>query len=319
MTVVNEFKREVPIIYGATSLLATDAVNLVSSDIQPNAKGRRELPAGLFCARVNGVNRFLPRTRLSTAVAANATTVVLKEPNAQFKANDVLWVLGSYARLTVTASVTGTVYYILVNGKLLSVTASSNTATTLASEIVGATASVAEAFWADLNITRSATGAVVELFSTDSWSIQASPEITVWTSTNDGYFGNYFAPIGTLSSTVAPTLNATTGVRTYTLTTPNVANKQFPANCIVGTIVEKLLGVHIQAVDLTEDAPYTGTEFSVAPIRMADGVYENNLPYIDELIKRDVLISQLNVNPINTPFDNTRNFVTSGAFPIGIN
>ncbi len=61
-----------------------------------------------------------------------------------------------------------------------------------------------------------------------------------------------------------------------------------PAGVPIGTKVNMHLGIYPDPLDFT-DEPL----MHLAPIAQADGVYERNLPYIDEQLKR--IYSDLNI------------------------
>lgn len=309
MTVTNRYQREKPIVYGPEGLMATSQVTMIADDVLPDSLGRKILPEGMFFAGLTNSDRgrALPRTRLSAALAANATTIELKEPHAQFKNLDELWIIGCYARITFVGTVTGTDYRLVVDRDQVIVIPGNNTAATVAAATVTNQATLG---FTDLGITVRQIGstATIELFSTDSWSLSAPSELQI-VSSDPGYFGNYPTPIGTL--TAMNTIQAN-GSRLFTVSAANATNIIVPANTIVGTLVNKLLGVHIQSIDLTETAPNSSYEFSLSPIRACAGVYENNLPYMDETIRRDPLLSQLNINQLF--YGKNRDFVSN--FPI---
>jgi len=290
MTVISTYSQSKPILFGAQLLDAVVSVNVTSDSLLTGYNGRKQLDAGMFCAATEKGAVLLPRTRLDQPVASNATTIALKTPNAQILPNTTLWVLG-YATVTFPATTTGVDFYFLFDKKVVIVPGQTNGSATAA--YMETNVQIKEQLEA-LGITAKQVGttAEVEMFATDSWSIEVPLDVTVKT-TIPGYFGYYPVPLGVTSNNSVVNQN---NIRTYTLTTPNKTNKLIPANTIVTAKVYEFLGIHISEIDVTPDSPPSGTEFSIAPIRLASGVYENNLPYMDEEIRRDKLLSQLSVN-----------------------
>jgi hypothetical protein len=289
MTVIVSYSNSKPILYGAQLLDAVVAVNVTSESLLPSFNGRKQLDAGMFCAATARGGVLLPRTRLAEPVASNANTIKLKKPNSQILPSTLLWVLG-YATLTFPTATSGTNFHFFFNRQLITVPGQADGGATAAyvvaqAEALGLTA---------LGFTPRRVGstAEVELFATDSWSLEAPLTVTVKT-TIPGYFGYYPVPLGTTSAVSTVDSN---DIRTYTLTGTNGTGVVLPANTIVTEKVFEFLGIHISEIDVTSDAPPSGTEFSIAPIRLASGVYENNLPYMDEEIRRDKYLAQLAIN-----------------------
>lgn len=280
---IKEYDNGKPIIFGLNAMRTPYSVAVKASDLTSNAEARKVVPEGSFVVSVGGEIRFLPRTRLKLATATNSPAVTVKAPCANFKVGDTLRAVAGYAEINLAGTYADDdILTINVNGTNYSVTASGDTNVTLAGKLAALTIP-------NVTLTQVAGSGKVVAIAKDSYKLTvhctgAGAFIQVNT-TDHGYFGDYLLPLGTIAS-IGAANNA--GERVLTL----AANAAYvlPVNTPVGVDVEKFLGIYPEQLDLTE-LPVE----HIAPIYHADGVYENNLPYCDNQIKRT--LHGLNINP----------------------
>lgn len=262
------------ILFGSTNMSTPNSVSISATDVLANYKSEKYVPEGMFIADVAGTIRTLPRTKTKLATATNSRLVSLKAPCFNFKVGDVLKVIGGYAEILISGTVaTGNVITVRTNNASYSVTiGGTQTAAAAAALVAGLTIP---------GVTLAQVGSTgkVALFSIDSYKldVSATGEIGISVATTEaGYFGDMVTPLGTIESIAAPNAN---DERVVTL----VANATavVPVGVSVGVDTNKVLGVFPNSLDLTETPV-----LHIAPYLMADGVYENNLPYVDGSIKR---------------------------------
>lgn len=280
---VKEYDNGKPILFGLNAMRTPFSVAVKAADLENAADYRKVVPEGSFVVSVGGNIRFLPRTRLKTATATNSALVSLKTPSASFKVGDVLRAVAGYAEIHLSgAAATNDVVTLRVNGVNYSITVGPT------QTIAAAAALVAGLTIPDVTLTQvGSTGKIIAVCK-DSYKLDvlsSAPALVANVITTDpGYFGDAVLPLGTISS-IAAANNA--GERVVTLA--GNAAYVLPENAPVGVDVEKFLGIYPEQLDLTE-LPVE----HIAPIYHADGVYENNLPYIDNQVKR--ILHGLNIN-----------------------
>ena len=91
-------------IVGSIYFNAEASVNVSSDNVGYDQYGKKSVPAGLFLAKVAGVDRFLPADYVrETAVATNSTQVKVNMPEV-FKVGDVLYATEPEGLITAAAT-----------------------------------------------------------------------------------------------------------------------------------------------------------------------------------------------------------------------
>jgi hypothetical protein len=285
---IKEFTGDKPILFGQTNYRAPFGVVIAEQDILADINAMKTIPEGMFVVEVGDKARFLPRAITKNAIATNSPTITLKSPCQTFKVGDVLYQVAGYAEVTFGGTVAqNDVITLKIGDANYSVTAgSSPTGATVAAAFVTdhATALLAKG----ATISQKGSTATLVIKATDALELgyaasSGAISVTVNTST-PGFLGDNILPLGTISSIAAVN---TSGERVVTLA--GNAAYTVPANCRIGVSVNKYLGIYPFKLDFTE------TPMShLAPIAECDGVYEQNLPYIDSQLKR--VFSDLRIN-----------------------
>jgi hypothetical protein len=280
---VTEFENGKPILFGQNSSRTPFSVAVKAVDIQPNSQAKKVIAEGSFIAAVGSDIRVLPRTKAKNATATNSAIVALKAPCQTFKVGDVLRAMAGYAEINLSgAAATGDTVTVRVNRINYSITVAGTQTIAAAATLVAALTIP--------NVTLTQVGSTGKIIAVaqDSFSLAVTSSnaalVTTVTSTEPGFFGNQFLPLGTIQS-----ISAANSSEERDITLSGNAAYVVPANTIIGVDVEKLLGVYPEQLDLT-DLPVV----HVAPVYHADGVYEKNLPYVDAQIKR--VLHGLNIN-----------------------
>lgn len=273
---IAEYDNGKPILFGSNAMRTPFSVAVKGVDISDSANNRKLIPEGAFIVDIGGTVRFLPRTRLHAASATNSAVLTLKAPHFAFKVGDVVRAVAGYAHVDVTGTpTTGAVLTLRIDNVNYSVTttASETTLASIATLLAGLTIP---------NVTLTASGSRVTVIARDSYSISAyssNPAVGLdVVSTEPGYFGECVMPLGTVLS-----IGAVDGNGNRPITLAGNAAYVLPANTPVGVTVNKFLGIFPEQLDLTDNPVQ-----HIAPFFHADGVYENNLPYVDNQIKRQL-------------------------------
>jgi hypothetical protein len=276
---VKEFVNSKPILFGQNMVRTPYGVTITEADIVADALGKKSVPEGSFIVGVGSATRFLPRAKSKNAVATNSPTVTVTAPSMHFKVGDVLYNVAGYAEVTFGGTIaSGDVFTLEIAGVNYSFTSGSNTAAAIAAGQV--TDNAAALLAAGVTITQKASTGTLIIRANDSYTINtycSSGAATATVNTTEaGYLGDMVLPLGTILS--IGSVNAA-GERAITL----AANAAYalPAGSNIGVKVNKYLGIYPYNLDLSEE-PMA----HLAPICEADGVYEQNLPYIDLQLKR---------------------------------
>jgi hypothetical protein len=268
-----------PILYGLNNMRAPYGVSMLAEDIQLDVEGKKSIPEGSFVVGVGEKVRFLPRARNSVAVASSSPSVVFSTPAQTFLVGDVLHFLGGFAEITFGGAVaTGDTVGIKLGDVVYAVTSAGTSLATLAASFVTANSAALAAV--GVNVTQKGSSSTLVFMSVESlpvayYASNGATSVTVAT-TEPGYLGDHILPIGTVLA-VGPAL--TNGTRTITLAANAAYN--VPVGCSIGVMVDRYLGIYPEPLDFTRSP-----RDHIAPIVEADGVYEQNLPYIDEQLKR---------------------------------
>lgn len=231
-----------------------------------NAQNVFAVPAGLFVAIVNGVERFLPRTKTKTVITSGSSTNFTTSLYNIFVPGDVLHLIEPHVILTITGATVGQTQTITVAGLTATATATTTNTTTTAEEVVTAvngTAGLKDLVYA-LNVANA-----VYIFAKDGTSLLGVTEGgTVTATLNAATMAYNDTAVGTISHIVN-----TTGVIHFTGT----AGVTVPAGANLGVRgVEEIKGLHIHAIDFTviQDRP-------ISLYSVASAVRTQLLPYFD--------------------------------------
>lgn len=251
---------------GAEINVANRNANITDTYIGLNAENAFAVPAGLFVATVNGVDRFLPRTKNSTLITATSSTSFTASPYNIFVTGDVLHLLEPHVILTITGATVGQTQTITVAGLTATATATTTNTTTTATEVVAAVnarAGLNQLVYA-LNVANA-----VYIFAKDGTSLLGVTEGgTVTATLNAATMAYNDTAVGTISHIIPATgvihLTAAAGV-----TVPIGANLGVRG-------VSEIKGLHIHAVDFTVIKSRPLSLYSVA-----SAVRTQFLPYFD--------------------------------------
>ena len=284
---IEDYSHGRPILFGQNSVRTPFSVQMVGTDVRPDSSGKQSVPEGSFIVAVGSSIRFLPRARVTDTITTTEPTVVVAKPSQNFKEGDVLYPQAGYGEIAFEGTaVSGDIVSIRIgNLGVFTVTSSGTTATDVATFVTDhATALSTNGVY----ISQKGAGSTLVIYSTDSHAIDIScsgenynPRLI---STEPGFLGDNIIPLGTVTS--IGNVN-TSGIRVLTL----AANAPYsvPAGVPVGVNVDKYLGIYPDPIDF-----YKEPVKHIAPIAECDGVYEQNLPYIDMQLKRK--FSDLRIN-----------------------
>lgn len=276
---VKKYDNGKPILYGLNSMRAPFGASVKSADLQADIDGQKTVPEGSFLVAVEDKVRFLPRARAATAVVTTLPTVTLKGTSQNFLPGDVLHVVAGYAEVTFSGTIAAADTVALkIGDSIYAVTSAGTTFPALVTAFIAANSAALLA--QGITVTQKGSSGTMVIVSDDSHSINysASNGATIVTinSTEAGFLGDNIIPLGTIASVGAIAAN---GQRVVTLLSNAAYN--VPVSVSIGVMVKEFLGIYNLPVDLT-----LSPREHIAPIVEADGVYEQNLPYIDAQLKR---------------------------------
>jgi hypothetical protein len=257
---------------GAEINVANRNAHITSDYISPNSELKLAVPAGLFVATINGVDRFLPRAKTSTLVSAASSTTVTLSPYNVFVPGDVLYTVEPYTTLTITATTPTQTQTITVDGITATATATTSSVTTTASEVVTA---INNTPGLNTKVYALSTAGVVNIYAKDGETIYTVTEGGTVTATLSSATMSYqTTAVGTISS-----INYTTGVVTFNA----AAGVTVPVGANIGVAgIQEIKGLHIHAVDFTviKNRP-------ISLYTVASAVRTQFLPYFDgTLVKK---------------------------------
>lgn len=256
------------------------SVSMSYLDVLAASSGKKLVTEGMFVASINNVARFLPRARTNTAILTSSPTFTLNTPCFSFKAGDVLYAKAGYGELLFTGTPAASdVVTVSINQVNYSVTApASPTLATVAAAWITANNTALTA--AGIIVTqRASTGSIIvtakDSYKVNTFSSNGAFQCTL-NSSEAGYLGDSTVPLGTILAIGNADVNER---RVVTL----AANAAFalPVNSPIGVNEDEILGIYPDPLDFTDEPV-----MHIAPICEADGVYEQNLPYVDEQLKR---------------------------------
>lgn len=233
-----------------------------------NVEGRRTVPEGLFVAEVGNTVRFLPRAKVTSAIASTGTTFRMSPYNI-FAPGDVLYVNDPYVVLTVTASAATQTQTVTLSGRTATATVTTNNTTTSATEVAAA-----------INNAPYVNGQVYAISSANLVYIFSRNGITNIPITEGGTVtATLSASILTVNQTAIGTIvNIDPNTGTVTLAANSTVD--VPIGVGIGVPVGNILGLHVHSVDYM-----LATSRSLALYTQAAGVRIQYLPYYDGLIK----------------------------------
>ncbi len=251
-------------------LAAPHSVTITNDYVQGNKSGFKEVPAGLFVAKVGNVFRFLPRGVVTTAITTGSAAVVLNTWQL-FKAGDVLKQVAPSATLTLTTLAVGNTVALTGSGLTATYTAATtNTTTEAASAAIYYNASVLSKYFEF-----AASGNTVLIYGKDNVTLHPVSVTSTGTATLSGSaLAKNTTAIGTVQS-----FDATTGT-IYLAANAAVA---LPVGAKVGVDVSDIVGLNIDAHDLTYEPRKHINVYTEAV-----GVYKDALPYFDGEIEAAV-------------------------------
>jgi len=258
------------ILKSVENIESVTSIAVSASNVGMNIDGVKAVPAGLFLAKVSGVNRYLPRDKTRASVSTSVAAIPVNYPEL-FKAGDILFPLEKSATLTIGGTlVAGEKVYFSYKGTTVTYTLGSTSTTTEATALAAALTASAELAEKGLYFTNPSNG-VVGIFS----MVGGDNENFVSSNSDSGTFTlTAFADqavLGTVSSVdyanqeIDLVANAAVALR---------------SGAVVGTLVDKIYGLQIHS------GVYTNKPLChLNAITGASGVYQGNLPYWDELLR----------------------------------
>ena len=267
------YNQQQPFIQDKAILRSVDfdsitSVHIEAANVGMNSAGVKAVPAGLFLAKVGGVNRYLPRNKVTSAVATSSPNVVVNHPEL-FKVGDELHAYERLATLTLGGTiVAGDKVYISYLGQTVVYELATTTVATEAAAIADALASspLADYF-------RFAYGSagVINVYTTladnDAMTveIQSTAGTLVLAAFADQGIVGTISSIDYANKTLVLSANATVALDT---------------GAIVSVPTEMIYGLNIHSNDYT----YKST-LHLNAITGARGVYKQSLPYLDNSIR----------------------------------
>lgn len=257
---------------GAEINVANRNAHIDATYITPNAELKLQVPAGLFVANVNGVDRFLPRTKTNTLITGSSSTTFTTSLYNIFVPGDVLYTVEPYVTLTITSVSATQTQTITVDGITATATATTTSVTTTATEVataINTTAGLNQIVYA------LSTAGVVYIYAKDGQTLYGVTEGGTVTATLSAATMSYnTTAIGTISS-----IAYATGVVTLTA----AASATVPIGANLGVVgIQEIKGLHIHAIDFTVIKNRPISLYSVA-----SAVRTQFLPYFDyTLIKK---------------------------------
>ncbi len=256
---------------GADINIANRNAYITSQFLTPNSDLKLLVPAGLFVANVNGVDRFLPRTKVNTLITGSTSTSFTASPYNIFVPGGDLFTVEPYVTLTITAAAATSTQTITIDGITATATASSTSVNTTATEVaiaINATAGLNQKVYA-----LAALG-VVFIYAKDGQTLYSVTEGGTATANLSAATMSYnTTAIGTIGSVAYAT-----GVVTFTA----AASATVPVGANLGLAgIQEIKGLHIHAIDFTVIKTHSISLYSVA-----SAVRTQFLPYFDYTLIR---------------------------------
>jgi hypothetical protein len=261
----DDFYVDKPILRSAENIVAIQAVAISDVDVSFNEKGKKAVPAGMWLSKVNGLGRFLPRAKVTTAAPIGSTQIAVNLQQV-FKIGDSLKYLEEKAVLTLggTYVIGNNIYFLFDNGSL----AYSVTDTTPANVAIGLAAYINAS--TQLEVRAVAVGSTVELYSVRGGSISLSTNSAAGTV------------VVTTPYTAAGYIGTITAINyaTSTLMVSAPTTQALAVGALIGSPVDEIVGFHETSVDFSY-RPHV----MLRAISGANGVYTQAFPYLDSEIK----------------------------------
>lgn len=270
----SNYKQDKQIFIYPTVNETTRNVVIENTNVQLNSDGEREVPPGMFLSLVGSTVRHLPRLTLTTATGTGSTSVV-GTPVFQFTAGDVLYVVEPYAIVTQggTLAAADTVTVTIENHAVVSTATGSSLATN------------ASLIAANINADAYLSQIVKAIASSTSVYVYAKNGISTYTIAVADSSGDLTTAISgsltklAIGSAVGTVSTVDTATNTITLT--GNASVVLPVGTHVGVKTNQIYGLDPLSRDMTEQ-----NKLNIACFTSSTGVMENNLPYIDDDVKR---------------------------------
>jgi hypothetical protein len=96
-------EQEKPIYKSTSTIGSTKGVQILAANVGLNKDGKKTVPAGLFMAKVGGVNRFLPRAKTEAAVTTGSPNIEVAYPEL-FLAGDEIYHIEPKTAITLAAT-----------------------------------------------------------------------------------------------------------------------------------------------------------------------------------------------------------------------
>ena len=248
--------------------IAPISASVTNAFVGFNADNRLTVQPGLFIADTGSAIRFLPRAKVTNAVATTANNFTMTPYNI-FVPGDILYVLEAYTVLTITASNAGQTQTVTISGK--SVTATVSSATTSQSAIEIASAINNDPYVSGF-VNAIALNSTVYIFGKDQKTlIPVAISGTVTSSLSNANTVFNTTPIGTIAS-----IANLTGTVTLTAN----SSVALPVGTNIGVPVKKILGLHVHSIDFGIASQHDCNCYT-----SSSGVRIQYLPYFDHSLR----------------------------------
>lgn len=270
-----------PIFYNLNHHKTPYTVDVYGTDILADENGDKQLPPGMFVVKIAEVARFLARSTVATAFSTSSTSGKLNTPFQTFKVNDVLHLVEPFGTIALGGTYLNTeIVKVTIGGYVLNVVTGSTD-----NAVIGNT--VAAAINANPSIY-----ALVRAISDNAGTIYLygrdgiTAHTLVVAARNAADSGASAAGTATASASTLTVSNTAIGTITAIATDGTVtlaanAGINVPVGARVGVRFTQALGLYGHSIDFKVKPVNT-----IAPVVEATGVYETNLPYIDEDLRR---------------------------------
>ena len=268
------YRKDKPIV-GSHYFSAEKSVTLSNTNVGLNEYGVKAVPAGLFIARVNGVDRFLPRdTVRGVDVATNSTQVQVNMPEV-FNAGDVLYALEPQGLITLAATWdAGDTVTIRFSEPSLGIDIS-YTHTQVGANL----AALDDEIVAALNLSTNPLSEYARFeVGTEGQIIVFSKGLVFTMTATAVAAGNGTATVTTALNSAPRLVGTVVGINNVTRTITLGANAVvgLAVGGQIGTLTQEIYGLYNHSVDFT-DRPLC----TLKAIDRCDRIYTISLPYFD--------------------------------------
>ena len=273
--------QDLPIFYNLNGAVYRYSCQLSASDIQADATGLKFVQAGMFVCKQGNTERFLPRANVTGAFSTGSPTGTLGATWEVFKPADQLFLNEPFGFITLGGTYLATeIVKTTIGGYVLDTV----TGSTINTAIAVTVAASINANPAQSSLVRAvASGVLVFFYGKDG----ITPHTTTTAARNAADSAGSVAGTSTANAATLVVSNTAVGTilsisNTGVVTLTGNAGLAVPVGGKVGIRFVEVLGLYGHSVDFS-----TKPSIDVAPCDGVDsGVYETNLPYIDEDLKR---------------------------------